>query len=68
MTEYFTLAEVAAERKVSRDVVYRARKRAGVGEYFGGQAGYRFTREDIDKMFAPMQPKPVIRRRRRRSA
>lgn len=68
MEAFFTTAEVAAERKCSKDVVLRRARKLHIGENLGGRAGYRFTREDIDALFASAKPHPIVRRRRRRVA
>lgn len=68
MEVFFTTAEVAAERKVSTWHVLRRARKLGIGENHRGRAGYRFTRDDIDALFASAKPHPIVRRRRRRAA
>ena len=66
MSRYWTTAEAAAERKVSAKAIRSLRKRLGIGEYWGGRAGYRFSEADMDAITAAMQPAPVVTRRRKR--
>ena len=69
MTAYFTTAEVAAERNISPTAVRRIAKRLGIGEQWGGRAGYRFDEQARAAIAAAMKPAdPVGRRRKRRSA
>lgn len=68
MTAFYTTAEVAAERRISEWQVRRLAKAKGIGEKHGNRGGWRFTREDIDALFADARQAPVARRRKRRSA
>ena len=68
MTAYFTTAEVAAERKITTGSVLRRARDKKIGEKHGNRGGYRFTREDIDAMFADLRQQPIARRRKRRAS